>query len=121
MAVTDSTADRARRLAYGAALMQRLSGIALALFLPAHFLVLGLALEGAAALDGFLAWTEMPLVKLAEGVLVLLLGLHLVGGIRVLVIEFFAWRDGRADLIAWTAALSLACSGGFLLSAFSGG
>ncbi|MDE2636302.1 MAG: succinate dehydrogenase, partial [Chloroflexota bacterium] len=33
-------------------LVHRLSGLALALFLPAHFLVLGLALNDPAALDG---------------------------------------------------------------------
>ena len=32
-------------------------GLALALFLPLHFWVLGSALQGAAALDGFLSWT----------------------------------------------------------------
>ena len=37
-----------------AALVHRLSGLALALFLPVHFYVLGLALEGEQSLDGFL-------------------------------------------------------------------
>jgi fumarate reductase subunit D len=34
--------------------VHRVSGIALALFLPAHFWVLGQGLE----MDGFLRWTE---------------------------------------------------------------
>lgn len=66
--------------AYWAFLVHRLSGIALALFLPAHFLVLGQALRGEAALDGALRWTEVPLVKAAEVALVLLLAAHLAGG-----------------------------------------
>ena len=41
----------------------------MALFLPVHFLVLGMAVE-AAALDALLSWTEAPLVKLAESGLV---------------------------------------------------
>src|SRR4051812_32886956 len=39
------------------AIVHRLSGTALALFLPLHFWALGNALQ----LEGFLAWTEQPL------------------------------------------------------------
>jgi fumarate reductase subunit D len=81
-----------------AAMVHRLSGILLACFLPFHFLVLGLALEGEARLDGFLKWTAHPLVKLVEVGLVFLLAVHLIGGLRVLVIENFSWRDGQKNL-----------------------
>ena len=47
------------------AMVHRLSGIALALFLPLHFWALGNAMQ----LDGFLAWTEQPLVKAKKVVL----------------------------------------------------
>ena len=47
-----------------AALVHRLSGLALAAFLPFHFLALGLAISGEARLEGFLRWTDQPLVKL---------------------------------------------------------
>ncbi len=40
--------------AWWAFLVHRLSGLALAVFLPLHFWVLGQALHGEAALDGFL-------------------------------------------------------------------
>ena len=43
------------------AMAHRLSGLALALFLPLHFLTLGSALQGAAALDTTLARLDMPL------------------------------------------------------------
>lgn len=82
-----------------AALGHRLSGLALVLFLPFHFLVLGLALESAAALDEFLILSEMPLVKIAEWGLVMLLALHLGFGLRVLSLEFLPWRDARKGLI----------------------
>ncbi len=45
-----------------AAMLHRLSGIALAIFLPLHFLALASALNGANALDAFLAVTRQPLV-----------------------------------------------------------
>jgi len=78
--------------------VHRLSGLLLALFLPLHFLALGLAIEGEAKLQGFLAWADQPLVKLAEVVLVALLAVHLVGGVRLLVIENLAWRDNQKAL-----------------------
>ena len=70
------------------ALVHRLSGIALALFLPLHFWALGQALQGEARLESFLRWTDQPLVKASEWAIVLLLAVHLTGGIRILMIEF---------------------------------
>ena len=51
---------------YIAFLGHRLSGVALALFLPLHFLALGMAIEGADGLDRFLALADRPLVKLED-------------------------------------------------------
>ena len=95
-----------------AALVHRLSGLALAAFLPLHFLALGLAIQGEATLEGFLRWTDSPLVKLGESSLVFLLLVHMLGGIRVLVIENFAWHDGQKALA--TAALVLAALVAFI-------
>ena len=90
-----------------AALGHRLSGLALALFLPVHFLVLGLALDGDAALDSVIAWTDQPLVKIAEWGLVMLLTLHLGFGLRVLALEFLPWRDPLKTLISLGAGASV--------------
>ncbi|MDG2284931.1 MAG: succinate dehydrogenase [Alphaproteobacteria bacterium] len=90
-----------------AAMAHRVSGLLLALFLPAHFLVLGLAIESEAAMEGAIRWTDQPLVKLGEWGLVVLLTLHLCLGLRVLVLEFLPWRDSRKRLIGLGAAASL--------------
>ena len=66
-------------------LAHRLSGLLLALFLPVHFWVLSKALTDPDGLDGFLAWTSNPLVKLAEWGLVFLLGVHFFGGLRLCI------------------------------------
>jgi fumarate reductase subunit D len=92
--------------------VHRVSGIALALFLPAHFWVLGQGLE----MDGFLRWTEQPLVKAAEWGLVVLLAAHLGGGLRVLALEFLPWRDWQKTLAAAAAALTLGCGLAFALA-----
>src|ERR1051325_8115270 len=70
-----------------AALVHRLSGLALAIFLPLHFLALGLAISGEARLESFLRWTDQPLVKLSETVLIGLLAVHMLGGLRLLLLE----------------------------------
>lgn len=91
-------------LSRGLAAAHRLSGLALAVFLPAHFYVLSRALE----LDAFLAWTEQPAVKAAEWGLVTLLALHLAGGLRVLALEFLPWRDWAKGLAAIAAGFTVA-------------
>lgn len=101
---------------YWAFILHRLSGLALAIFLPVHLYVLSLALEGAASLDGFLRWAEMPLVKVAEAVLVILLAAHMAGGLRLLAIEFLPWRDWQKSLAAAAAALALAVGLAFALA-----
>ena len=100
---------------YWAFLAHRVSGILLTLFLPAHFFALGSALEGEAAFDTFLAWTERPLVKFAEWGIVLLLAAHLGGGLRVLALEFLPWRDWQKGLAALAAAMAIAVSLAFAL------
>ena len=90
------------------AVVHRLSGIALALFLPLHFWALGQALQGEAKLESFLRWTDQPLVKASEWAIVLLLAIHLTGGIRILMIEFLPWRDWQKTLAAVAAATALA-------------
>ncbi len=107
-----------RHPGYAAFLVHRVSGVLLALFLPAHFLVLGLALESAAALNSFLSWTEAPLVKLAEWGLVVLLAAHLAAGLRLLAIELLPWCGARLGLIGWGAGATLAIGLAFLWSAF---
>ena len=97
-------------------LVHRISGVLLVLFLPGHFVALGSALEGAAAFDAFLAWTERPLVKFAEWGIVLLLAAHLAGGLRILALEFLPWRDWQKTLAALAAAVSLAVGLAFALA-----
>jgi len=100
-----------------AAMVHRISGLALACFLPLHFLALGLAIDGEARLDGFLKWTASPTVKLAEMLLVFLLAVHMLGGIRVLVIENMPWREGQKRLATAALAAAALAAIAFLLRA----
>lgn len=98
-------------------LLHRISGLGLVLFLPFHFLVLGLALERGAALDDFLSWTDLPLVKFAETALVVLLAVHLTGGLRLLALEFLPWRNWQKTLIGLATGLAFAFGALFLINA----
>ena len=89
---------------YWAFLGHRISGLLLAIFLPFHFLALGLALEGASRLDEFLRLADLPVVKAAELGLVVLLTLHLVFGLRLLLLELLPWPQAggtRTNLVDW--------------------
>ena len=102
--------------AYWAFVVHRVSGVALALFLPLHFWALAQALQGEARLETFLRWTDQPLVKVAEVVLVVLLAAHMTGGLRLLALEFLAWRDWQKSLLATAAGVSLATGLAFMLN-----
>ena len=102
--------------AYWAFVVHRVSGLLLMLFLPFHFWALGQALQSEAALDGFLKWTEHPLVKLGEVALVLLLAAHSAGGVRLLLLEFVTWRDWQKSLLAVAGGLTIAAGLAFLLN-----
>jgi fumarate reductase subunit D len=92
--------------------IHRISGIALAAFLPVHFWALGRGLE----LDAFLRWTEQPLVKFSEWGIVVLLAAHLGGGLRVLAIEFLDWHEWQKSLAALAAAIVVGAGLAFALA-----
>lgn len=99
-----------------AAQVHRVSGVLLALFLPVHFLVLGTAIRGEAALDGALAWTQTTAVKLAESALLFVLAVHLLGGLRVLLIENLPWRREQKQMAFAALALAAVTAVAFLLA-----
>lgn len=108
---------RARRHpAWWAFLVHRVSGLLLALFLPLHFWVLSQALHGAAALDEAIGFADHPVFKVGEWGLVVLLSLHLVGGVRLLLIEFGPWSGLRKDWIAAAVGVGAAAGLAFALA-----
>ena len=98
-------------------MLHRLSGLALALFLPTHFWLLSLALTSPERLDGFLRWTDLMIVKFAEFGLVFLLAVHIFGGMRLLALELLPWTKGQKTLAASAVAVSFLVSISFFLRA----
>lgn len=95
-----------------AALLHRLSGILLAVFLPLHFLALATALNGANAFDSFLAITRQPVVQALELGIVLALAVHMTLGLRVLAVEFFDFHE--KGLAAVSICFAAVCAVGLI-------
>ena len=100
-----------------AAILHRLSGIALAIFLPLHFLALATALNGANALDAFLELTRQPFVKFAEWGIVVALAVHMTLGLRVLAIEFFDFHEKTLAALSVCVAAVFAVGLALILNA----
>jgi fumarate reductase subunit D len=99
-----------------AAMLHRLSGIALAIFLPMHFIALGTALGGADSFQSFLGVTHNGFVRAAEWGLVTALGMHMALGLRVLAIEWLAVHERSAVVVSSCVACSLTVGLLFLLN-----
>ena len=103
---------------YLAFLGHRVSGVALAVFLPLHFLLLGTAINDSDSLQRALAFTDHPLVKIAEWGLVVLLALHLLFGLRILILELTRWPsryDNRTGWVVPALIMALLAGGIFWL------
>lgn len=107
-----------RNVLWLAAMAHRLSGLLLVVFLPLHFWALGLALRQA-ELDAFLKWTSNPWLKLSEMTLVFLLSVHLLGGLRLLWLENFAWRDNQRQIAMAAGTISVLAALVFLVRAMA--
>lgn len=98
-------------------IVHRVSGLGLALFLPFHFWILALSLTNPERLDGFLKLTEQTVVKLAEYGLVLLLAIHMFGGLRLMALEWLPWTPSQKTLAAVATALAFLIATLFFLAA----
>jgi fumarate reductase subunit D len=116
MKAAKGIASRAHPL-WLAYILHRLSGLALALFLPLHFWVLAMAMTDPAQLDGFLHLSDVGIVKLAEFGLVFLLAVHMFGGLRLMAMEFLPWSPSQKTLAAGATALSFLIACLFFLKA----
>ncbi len=96
-------------------LLHRVSGLVLALFLPAHFMLLSTALTDPAGFARKIAWTDQWLVKAGEIGLVFLLAVHLFGGLRLLVLELTPWQPWQKGWAAAAVALATGVALAFFL------
>ena len=79
--------------------------------------MLSLAVSSPVRLDGFLRFTDLTIVKLAEFGLVFLLAIHLFGGLRLMALEFLPWSQHQKTMAASAVALAFLVSTAFFLKA----
>lgn len=109
---------RARsHLSYFAYASHRFSGLLLACFIPLHFLMLSQALRGASGFERALGLTDFWVFKFGEWALVVLLAIHLIGGIRLLMIEFGSWHGLRKAWVQVSTVVGIFCGLLYLLLA----
>lgn len=115
--------DEARLNAYWgmrAFLAQRITGVAIMLYLFAHMAVIGSIARGPGAFDRMLRRVTEPswLIAPLEFVLILVIGFHALNGIRVTVLEFGGLaRRHRASVAVMAAVfVVLAAVGGVVFA-----
>ena len=117
MSGSEILAGSRRHAGFTAAVVHRISGIALAVFLPLHFLMLSLSLNEEMFAEA-ISWTDNAAVKTVEALLVTALAVHFAGGVRLLAIEFLGLARGHAFWIAAVFAAGLGGGLAFALAAF---
>jgi len=96
-------------LSYFAYVCHRFSGLLLACFIPLHFLMLAQSLRGVEGFQKSLTLMDLWVFKFGEWALVILLAVHLAGGIRLLMIEFGSWKGLRKGWIQLSILFAIAC------------
>ncbi len=117
MSATRWAATR-RKPGFAAAMVHRLSGLALAIFLPMHFLALGLAFDES-RFGAFIAWSDVSIVKFSEFALVTALAMHMAGGLRILALEILHWPATATRWIVAAFAVGIGFGLLFLMGAVS--
>ncbi|HAT40082.1 succinate dehydrogenase [Polynucleobacter necessarius] len=87
----------------------RISDLLLACCIPLHFLMLSKSLRGAQGFEASLKLTDVWVFKFGEWALVILLAVHLAGGVRLLIIEFGPWRGLCKGSIQTSILFAILC------------
>ena len=99
-------------------MLHRLSGVALALFLPVHFYRPGPGPQRTKRLwTGHSVGPKVQRSKSAEFGLVFLLAVHFFGGLRLMAMEWLPWSDNQKTYAAAAAGVAFLVAGSFLLRA----
>jgi len=80
------------RVAY---ILHRITGLALIIYLPAHLVVTGLRLFGPGPWEVFIRFSETPVMRFFEFLLMAAFLYHATNGIRLLLTEFFGLSIGK--------------------------
>ena len=83
--------------------LHRITGVAIFFFLLVHILDTTLIRVSPEAYDAVIGTYKTPIMGLGEAALVAAIGLHALNGIRIILIDFWAYGANHQRLMLWIA------------------
>lgn len=81
--------------------LHRITGVSIFFFLLVHILDSTLLRVSPEAYNAVIGTYKNPLMGLGEVVLVAAIGLHALNGLRVILVDFWAWGTKHQKLLQW--------------------
>ena len=109
---------RARQAGSWAFILHRLSGLGLTFYLGLHLAVLNKLAQGPQAYDDFVAFSQSPLIKAGEMLLIAAVLFHGLNGLRLILLAFGIGIRQQKKLLAFVLLATFLVSGLFAVHLF---
>lgn len=109
---------RARQAGAWAFILNRLSGLGLTFYLGLHLAVLNKLAQGPQAYDDFVAFSQSPLIKVGEILLIAAVLFHGLNGLRLILLAFGIGIRQQKKLLVFVMLSTLLVSGLFAVHLF---
>ena len=83
--------------------LHRITGVAIFFFLLVHILDTALVRVSPEAYNAVIGTYKNPIMGLGEVALVAAIGLHALNGVRIILVDFWAWGTKHQKLLQWIA------------------
>lgn len=81
--------------------LHRITGVSIYFFLLVHILDTALVRVSPEAYNAVIGAYKNPIMGLGEVVLVAAIGLHALNGLRIILVDFWAWGTKNQKLLQW--------------------
>jgi succinate dehydrogenase / fumarate reductase cytochrome b subunit len=109
---------RARQVGFWAFILNRLSALGLTFYLGLHLIVLNKLAQGAQAYDDFVAFSQSPLIKIGEVILIMAVVFHGLNGLRLILHAFGIGIRYQKQLFLLAVAVTVLISAVFIVHLF---
>jgi succinate dehydrogenase / fumarate reductase cytochrome b subunit len=109
---------RARQVGFWAFILNRLSALGLTFYLGLHLAVLNKLAQGTQAYDDFVAFSQSPLIKIGEVILIAAAVFHGLNGLRLILHAFGIGIRYQKQLFLLAVAVTVLISAVFIVHLF---
>ena len=109
---------RARQAGSWAFILNRLSGLGLTFYLGLHLAVLNKLAQGPQAYDDFVAFSQSPLIKVGEVLLIAAVLFHGLNGLRLILLAFGIGIRQQKKILGFVMLATFLVSGFFAVHLF---